>query len=235
VWRISALLRRQEAGFSYLMMMIAVTLMGLTLTMAARQWKTMVQRELEADLLAKGIEIQTALALYSASAKAGRVMPGEVYPQTLAELTRPPKPFLRKVYLDPVGHGEWELLRAPTTGGIMGVRSKSRHTPIKQGEFPPAVRHFLGKPTHYDWVFQHPNPSMAVVTGSITGPLPVREQPAAPNQSMVPGEPSFLDQSAPSESVDSPGHATDPTDSLPPMDPALPQEPAGFPSPETIP
>ncbi|UVT19592.1 MAG: hypothetical protein H8K03_17640 [Nitrospira sp.] len=209
------------------MVMIAVTLMGLTLTMAARQWKTMVQRELEADLLAKGIEIQTALALYSASAKAGRVMPGEVYPQTLAELTRPPKPFLRKVYLDPVGHGEWELLRAPT-GGIMGVRSKSRHTPIKQGEFPPAVRHFLGKPTHYDWVFQHPNPSMAVVTGSMTGPLPVREQPPVSDQSMVPGEPA-------SESVDSPGHVTDPTDSPPPMDPSLPREPTGPSSPETIP
>ena len=106
-------LRRQETGFSYLMVMIVITLMGLAMTVAARQWKTMVQRELEADLLAKGIEIQTALALYSSSAKAGRVMPGEVYPQTLAELTRPPKPLLRKVYLDPVGHGEWELLRAP--------------------------------------------------------------------------------------------------------------------------
>src|SRR6185312_16237092 len=131
-------LRRQETGFSYLMMMIAITLMGLAMTVAARQWKTMVQRELEADLLAKGIEIQTALALYSSSAKAGRVMPGEVYPPTLAELTRLPKPFLRKVYLDPMEHGEWELLRAPT-GGIMGVRSKSKHQPIKQANFPLVV------------------------------------------------------------------------------------------------
>ncbi len=234
MWRISALLRRQEAGFSYLMVMIAITLMGLTMTMAARQWKTMVQRELEVDLLAKGIEIQTALALYSASAKAGRVMPGEVYPQTLAELTRPPKPFLRKVYLDPLGHGEWELLRAPA-GGIMGVRSTSRHTPIKEGEFPPAVRHFLGKPTHYDWVFQHPNPSMTVMTGLTTGPLPVHEQPAASDRPMVPAEPSFPDQPAASEFVDSPAHGTDPTDSLPPMDSALPQQPTVPSSPEIIP
>jgi hypothetical protein len=51
--------------------------------------------------------------------KAGRVMPGEVYPRTLAELTREPKPFLRKVYMDPVSHGDWELIKAPT-GGIMG-------------------------------------------------------------------------------------------------------------------
>jgi len=148
-----------ERGFSYIMLMIAIVLIGVAMSVAARQWKTMVQRELEADLLAKGIEIQQALALYSSSAKAGRVMPGEVYPQTLADLTRLPKPFLRKVYFDPVGHGEWELVRAPT-GGIMGVRSKSRSRPIKQHDFPPVVRHFDGKPTYYDWVFQHPNPSI---------------------------------------------------------------------------
>ncbi|MGQ0557725.1 MAG: type II secretion system protein [Nitrospiraceae bacterium] len=196
-----ASLRRQETGFSYLMVMIAITLMGLAMTVAARQWKTMVQRELETDLLAKGIEIQTALALYSASTKAGRVLPGEVYPQTLAELTRPPKPFLRKVYLDPVGRGEWELLRAPA-GGIMGVRSKSRQKPIKQGNFPFAVRHFEGKPTHYDWVFQYPNPSMVAVAGLVAMPSAAPAQPAIRDQPMVPGESSSPDQSIVPEEPD---------------------------------
>ncbi|WHZ29020.1 MAG: putative secretion system X pseudopilin PulG-like [Nitrospira sp.] len=200
------LLRRQETGFSYLMMMIAITLMGLAMTMAARQWKTMVQRELEADLLAKGIEIQTALALYSASAKAGRVMPGEVYPQTLAELTRPPKPFLRKVYLDPMERGEWELLRAPT-GGIMGVRSKSKHKPLKQANFPLAVRHFEGKPTHYDWVFQHPNPSMASVAVPITNPLIV------PRRSTISEQPLVSDELDSPESMDPQKTTVDSTDS----------------------
>jgi hypothetical protein len=161
-------LKGTETGVSYLMVMIVVTLMGLVMTVAAKQWKTIVQRELEMDLLVKGMEIQSALALYSATAKAGRVMPGEIYPQTLAELTRPPKPFLRKVYLDPVGHGEWELVRAPT-GGIMGVRSKSKLRPIKQNNFPLAVRHFQGKPTHHEWVFQHPSPSHGGVLGT---PMP---------------------------------------------------------------
>lgn len=195
-------LKRQETGFSYLMVMIAITLMGLAMTVAARQWKTMVQRELETDLLAKGIEIQTALALYSASTKAGRVLPGEVYPQTLDELTRPPKPFLRKVYLDPVGRGEWELLRAPA-GGIMGVRSKSRQKPIKQGNFPLAVRHFEGKPTHYDWVFQYPNPSMVAVAGPVAMPSAAPAQPATRDRPMVPGESSSPDQSIVPEEPDS--------------------------------
>ena len=194
-------LRQQETGFSYLMVMIAITLMGLAMTVAARQWKTMVQRELETDLLAKGIEIQTALALYSASTKAGRVLPGEVYPQTLAELTRPPKPFLRKVYLDPVGRGEWELLRAPA-GGIMGVRSKSRQKPIKQGDFPLAVRHFEGKPTHYDWVFQYPNASMVAVAGPVAMPSRAPAQPAIRDQPIVPEELSSPDESRVPEEVD---------------------------------
>jgi type II secretory pathway pseudopilin PulG len=211
MWSLLALLRRHETGFSYLMVMMAITLLGLTMTVAARQWKTMVQRELEADLLAKGIEIQTALALYSAGAKAGRVMPGEVYPQTLAELTRPPKPFLRKVYLDPVGRGEWELLRAPT-GGIMGVRSKSRHKPIKQGNFPLPVRHFDGKPTHYDWVFQYPNPSMVAAVGPVARPSPVPAQPAIRDQPIDPGEPGSPDLSMGSEEMDSTGDAMNMTD-----------------------
>ncbi|HXV67815.1 MAG TPA: hypothetical protein VD738_02740 [Nitrospira sp.] len=177
---------RREAGFSYVMLMTAVVLMGLAMSVAARQWKTMVQRELEADLLAKGIEIQRALALYSNSMKAGRVMPGEFYPQTLADLTRQPRPYLRKVYLDPVSHAEWELVRGPA-GGIMGVRSKSRSKPIKQREFPLVVRHFEGKSRYYDWVFQHPNPSTAgsgLPTAAGTPPLvPASTQAGAPGGS----------------------------------------------------
>lgn len=151
---------KNQRGVTYLMLMFAIVLIGITTTVAAKQWKVMVQRELEADLLAKGMEIQNALALYSATKKVGRVMPGEVYPQSLAELTRLPKPFLRKVYADPITHGEWEYLRAPT-GGITGVRSKSRATPFRKHEFPQAVRHFEGRASYYDWVFQHPNPSAA--------------------------------------------------------------------------
>ncbi len=224
---VGGLLTRRESGFSYLMVMIAIVCMGLAMTMAARQWKTMVQRELEMDLLAKGMEIQTALALYSASAKAGRVMPGEVYPQTLAELTKSPKPFLRKVYLDPVSHGEWELLRAPT-GGIMGVRSKSRRQPIKQGNFPLAVRHFEGKPTHYDWVFQHPNPTMAGTTGGAFKPAVtpagpgMLEQPIDYDNRMQQGRsmpPEFISPlDDPIDSVDSPGPADPSAESVSPSE-----------------
>lgn len=174
-----------ERGVTYLMLMFAIVLIGIATTAAAKQWKIIVQRELEADLLAKGIEIQNALAFYSTTFKAGRVMPGEVYPQTLADLTRLPKPFLRKVYLDPIGHGEWEYLRAPT-GGIMGVRSKSRAKPFRKHDFPLAVGHFDGRATYYDWVFQHPNPSSTAIVPQGTASSPAA--PSLPGSSMPPGE-----------------------------------------------
>lgn len=184
-------LAQEQRGFSYLMLMIAVVVMGIAMSVAVRQWTVMVQRELEADLLAKGIEIQNALALYSASRKAGRVMPGEVYPQTLADLTRLPKPFLRKVYNDPMGRGEWEVVRAPT-GGIMGVRSKSKSKPIRQQNFPLVVRHFQGKPTYYDWVFQHPSPS-----GTVMNPLGVPPQSGFSGPPVAPGAPILPTPPAP--------------------------------------
>jgi len=176
--------RMNEQGVTYLMLMFVIVLVGIATTAAAKQWKAIVQRELEADLLAKGIEIQNALALYSATIKAGRVMPGEVYPQTLADLTRLPKPFLRKVYLDPMAHGEWEYLRAPT-GGIMGVRSTSLAKPFRQRDFPPAVRHFEGRATYRDWVFQHPNPSGNSIVPQGTAPSAVA--PSTPASSSPPG------------------------------------------------
>ena len=176
--------RRNERGVTYLMLMFAIVLIGIATTAAAKQWKVMVQRELEADLLAKGIEIQNALALYSATIKAGRVVPGEVYPQTLADLTRLPKPYLRKVYLDPIGHGEWEYLRAPT-GGIMGVRSRSRAKPFRQHDFPLAVRHFEGRSTYRDWVFQYPSPSSVPMVPQGIAPNPMA--PSTPVSPIVSG------------------------------------------------
>ncbi len=148
----------------------------------------MVQREKEVDLVSKGIEIQNALSLYSATMKIGRVMSNEVYPQSLAELTRAPKPYLRKVYQDPMG-GDWEYMRAPT-GGIMGVRSKSKARSMKTGDFPLAVRHFEGRKSYHDWIFQHPNPSsmsmlMPPMMGMAPGAVPV--QPGSPGT--APGAP----------------------------------------------
>ena len=177
---------QEERGVTYLLVMLAVVLMGISVTVAAKQWKAVVQREKEADLLARGIEIQTALAVYSAQQKKGRVVPGEIYPLTLEELTKQPKPALRKAYKDPITGDNWEYLRDPT-GRIKGVRSKSKAEPFKQKDFPPVLRHFDGLTSYNDWVFQYPNAS--------TPQAPVA-QPTTPAQQTTPVQPTAPGQPA---------------------------------------
>jgi|SRR2546426_295685 len=191
---------QEERGVTYLLVMLAVVLMGISVTVAAKQWKAVVQREKEADLLARGIEIQAALALYSAQQKKGRVgFTGEIYPLTLEELTKQPKPALRKAYKDPVTGNDWEYVRDPT-GRIKGVRSKSKAEPFKQKDFPPVVRHFDGLTSYNDWVFQHPNastPQAAVAQRATPGPPTAPGQPAPPAPSppvqtpSAPGSPAM--------------------------------------------
>lgn len=161
--------RRSERGATYLLMLLAIVLIGLVLSVGSRQWKMAIQREQELDLLMKGMEIQNAIAAYSVAIKAGRVTQEEYYPGTLAELTRPPRPFLRKAYPDPMTGSDWELLRAPT-GGILGVRSRSKSLAIKRSDFPPPIRHFEGLSRYSEWVFQHPNPSSTGIGVPVTPP-----------------------------------------------------------------
>src|SRR2546422_5343227 len=195
---------RGECGVTYLLVMLAVVLLGISVTVAAKQWKAVVQREKEADLLARGIEIQTALAVYSAQQKKGRVVPGEIYPLTLEELTKQPKPALRKAYKDPITGDNWEYVRDPT-GRIKGVRSKSKAEPFKQKDFPPLLRHFDGLTSYNDWVFQYPNAST----------------PQAPQaQSTAPGQPTTQGQPT------SPGQPAPPAPSPPVQTPSAPGSPA---------
>ena len=169
---------------TYLLVMLAVVLLGISVTVAAKQWKAVVQREKEADLLARGIEIQTALAVYSAQQKKGRVVPGEIYPLTLEELTKQPKPALRKAYKDPITGDNWEYVRDPT-GRIKGVRSKSKAEPFKQKDFPPLLRHFDGLTNYNDWVFQYPNAST---------PQAPAAQLTTPAQQTTPAQPTTSGQ-----------------------------------------
>src|SRR5438034_10823568 len=93
---------RNLHGSTYLVLMFLIVIMAIGVTAAAKQWKTVVQREKEADLLWRGIEIQTAIQFYSNSKKLGSVVPGVKYQLTLEEITKMPKPILRIVSKEPI-------------------------------------------------------------------------------------------------------------------------------------
>jgi type II secretory pathway pseudopilin PulG len=192
---------RNVHGSTYLALMFLIVIMAIGMTAAAKQWKTVVQREQEADLLWRGIEIQTAIQVYSNTMKKGRVIPGEIYPQTLEDLTKSPKPSLRKAYKDPITGGDWQYIRDQATGGIRGVRSASTLTPLKQHQFPAVVAHFEGFEAYNQWVFQYPSLSTPQTQG-----VPGQQIPGTlPGQPGQQGPPGFPPQQFPGGPPGSPG------------------------------
>lgn len=125
-------MRRCDAGFTYIGLLFAIAILGLTLATVGVVWSTQIRRDKEAELLYAGDQIRVAIGRYRAA--------GGQYPQTLADLlqdnrTPVPRHFLRRVYLDPMTNStDWELIAAPE-GGILGVASKSHDKPIKVSGF----------------------------------------------------------------------------------------------------
>ena len=122
---------RREHGFTYIMLLIAVAIMGIVLAGAATAWSTQRQREAEEELKFVGEEFRRAIALYYYRS------PGinPQYPRSLQDLVDDPRypgvqRYLRKIYRDPLtGQKEWGLVRA-SDGGIAGVHSQSKLRPF---------------------------------------------------------------------------------------------------------
>ena len=123
----------KQRGFTYVGLLFAVVIIGLTLTVVAQVWRTTVQREREAELIWVGHAYRLAIASYFAF--------GHRYPATLDNLITDdrfplPKHHLRKLYPDPMtGKNDWQLLMTPDQTGIQGVQSISQLTPMKRDGF----------------------------------------------------------------------------------------------------
>jgi type II secretory pathway pseudopilin PulG len=147
------LLRRpatRQGGFTYLGVLIAVAIIGVTLATTGEVWHTAQKRERERELLFVGDQIRQAIGRYYRA--------GAQYPQTLDDLLRDPRHpgvvrYLRKRYYDPItGTTEWGLIR-DSGDRIVGVHSRSEEQPIKQANFAAADRGFEGKKKYSEWTF----------------------------------------------------------------------------------
>lgn len=131
--------------------MFAVVIIGLTLTVVARVWRTTVQREHEAELLWVGHAYRLAIASYFAL--------GHRYPATLDDLVTDerfpvPKHHLRKLYPDPItGRNDWKLLLTPDQSGIQGIESISQLTPMKRDGFELIDASFKDAECYCKWGF----------------------------------------------------------------------------------
>jgi type II secretory pathway pseudopilin PulG len=142
--------RAPQGGFTYIGLMFAIAVLGITLATVGVVWSTQIRRDREAELLYIGNQYRAAIGRYLAS--------GGQYPQELADLVEDKRfpgarRYLRRIYLDPMTNSaDWQLITAPQ-GGIMGVASRSQGKPIKVAGFAPEDTAFEKSECYCDWKF----------------------------------------------------------------------------------
>lgn len=147
-------MRSSEGGFTYLMALMIVMVMGIMLAKAGQSWQQLMQREKEEELLFRGSQIQDALTRWHRPAGGGHV----ATPLTdLKHLLQDPRTaatvrHLRKLYADPVTGKEWELIR-DAGRGIIGVNSSSELKPFKTDNFPETLKGLTNKRSYREWQF----------------------------------------------------------------------------------
>lgn len=146
--------RARQAGFTYIGLLVAVTVLGVGLAATGQMWSTSAAREKERELLFVGNQFRNAIMSYHAATPAGQVR----YPRSLENLVedhRLPvaRRHLRRVYPDPItGQDKWGLIPSPD-GGIAGVFSLSDKAPIKKAGFASADSAFQRAGRYSDWKF----------------------------------------------------------------------------------
>jgi len=156
-----------QCGFSYLFALFALVLVGLSLTGANAQWKTMMQREREAELLYRGDQYRRAIAAYYYG-QAGM----NQYPLRVQDLISDPrnhKRYLRALYRDPISGKDF--ISVLCRDRIQGVVSPSEATPLKRENFLPIYAQFSGATTYQQWIFRF-QPGQAPLPGQQTLPPP---------------------------------------------------------------
>lgn len=176
-------------GFTYIALLAAIVIIGISLGAAGRYWSNVTAREKEEELLFRGEQYVAAIRSYYVSGAHTGVQP-RLTPniEDLLKDTRfnVPKRHLRRKYKDPITEEDFILLRDRRTRAIVGVRSKSDKEPLKKNGFPvrdipelnEMYRTFEGKTKYSDWRFIFTPPLQPIrghppTAGPVPPPLPI--------------------------------------------------------------
>lgn len=146
---------RHTRGFSYLLLLFMLAILGAALAGWSTAWQVGGQRERELELLFRGLQIREALQRFHDTTPTGQ----PALPQALDELLadqrgQPVRHHLRRLYGDPfTGLPDWALLR-DEAGGIVGLHSRSVRPALRRQGLPAGVR-MPDNPTPKvsDWIF----------------------------------------------------------------------------------
>lgn len=139
-------------GFTLIVLVFVILVIGISLGGVGTMWSTTMKREKEQELLFRGDAIRNAIQSYY------NFTNNRQYPRSLADLLKDPrsltpKRHLRKLYRDVMSPGgEWVLI-LDDTGGIKGVCSKSKDKPLKKANFPDTYGYLTTASIYNDWKF----------------------------------------------------------------------------------
>ncbi|MDQ1815213.1 type II secretion system protein [Massilia sp. CCM 9210] len=212
--------RTRAGGFTYLGLIILVTVIGLVGAASLKVGSLMQRAAAEEELLDIGAAFSDALRSYAAATPQGQPQ----QPPSLQELLKDPRfpnprRHLRKIFVDPItGKAEWGIMYISDKQGVLGVYSLSDAPPLKIGNFDARFLNMENKSKLSDWKF---------TLSSQTLLLP-QEPSAAPGQNQAP--PLFPPAAPPPEGAmkppEEPAAAMPPPAEAPEPDAAAPPEPA---------
>lgn len=145
---------KSSEGFTYLVALVIVVIMGVMLGGIGQTWQRVMKREREEELLFRGNQIRNAIVRWN------KPRPGQHVATPLRDLQHllsDPRSltnvrYLRRLYIDPLTNKEWLLITDPVKG-IIGVASSSEEAPLKQTDFPDELKDFDWKTKYSDWRF----------------------------------------------------------------------------------
>jgi len=169
-------IKLNQNGITFLAVLMVLVIMGIMLGLTGQSWKMVMKREKEKELLFRGNQIKEAIENWN-NAKYPPPTGHPVKPLNKLEdlmldpASLKPRPYLRRLYTDPMTGKEWTLLRGPkiaanttTTstgvstiqnGPISGVASTSQEEPLKT-DFTdiPTLKDLGGMKKYSEWEFR---------------------------------------------------------------------------------
>ena len=123
-----------QAGVTYLFVMILVVVMSISLMRVTQQWSVIMKRDREAELLFRGTRIKESIERSVADYAVPQATRPNRWPRSLEELTKKtPKRYLQAVYTDPITGEDFDLIKVGEE--LHGVRSTSTDVPYDQVHF----------------------------------------------------------------------------------------------------
>lgn len=180
---------RRQAGFTYLGLIIFVTIIGLVGAATLKIGALLQRAAAEEELLDIGAAFSAALDSYAAATPQG----ASPYPPSLRELLKDPRVpgvrrHLRKIFVDPLtGKAEWGVVYlGDGTTGVVAVHSLSTARPLKVANFDSRFAGLDNADTVSAWRFKARDPALGQGNGQPRSAAPVA--PVAPAAQPAPPE-----------------------------------------------